>query len=76
VRVGFTEGSGDEKQARDFLRKTAALQKPKDQKQTRVEFFRPLARAGFGMKTIFSRFLKRGRCDDETLSTLEGVGDS
>ena len=63
------EGVSDEKQAREFLRKKR-LQKPKDQKQT-ARIFRQLARAGFGMKTIFT-ILKKWDVDDETLSTLEG----
>ena len=63
------EGVSDEKQARDFLRKKR-LEKPKDQKQT-ARIFRQLARAGFGMKTIFT-ILKNWDVDDETLSALEG----
>src|SRR5712675_380955 len=62
------EGVSDEKQAREFLRKKR-LQKPKDQKQT-ARIFRQLARAGFGMKTIFT-ILKKWDVDEETLSALE-----
>jgi regulatory protein len=63
------DGVSDERQARDFLRKKR-LRKPKDQKQT-ARIFRQLARAGFGMKTIFN-ILKKWDVDDETLSALEG----
>jgi regulatory protein len=63
------EGVSDEKQARAFLRKKR-LEKPKDQKQT-ARIFRQLARAGFGMKTIFT-ILKKWDVDEETLSALEG----
>jgi regulatory protein len=63
------EGVSDEKQAREFLRKKR-VEKPKDQKQT-ARIFRQLARAGFGMKTIFT-ILKKWDVDDETLSALEG----
>jgi len=63
------EGVSDEKQAREFLRKKR-LEKPKDQKQA-ARIFRQLARAGFGMKTIFT-ILKKWDVDDETLSALEG----
>jgi regulatory protein len=63
------EGVSDEKQARAFLRKKR-LAKPKDQKQT-ARIFRQLARAGFGMKTIFT-ILKKWDVDEETLSALEG----
>ena len=62
------EGVSDEKQAREFLRKKR-LEKPKDQKET-ARVFRQLARAGFGMKTIFN-ILKKWDVDDETLSALE-----
>ena len=62
------EGVSDEKQAREYLRKKR-LQKPKDQKQT-ARIFRQLARAGFGMKTIFT-ILKKWDVDEETLSALE-----
>ena len=62
------EGVTDEKQAREFLRKKR-LQKPKDQKET-ARVFRQLARAGFGMKTIFT-ILKKWDVDDEVLSALE-----
>ena len=62
------EGVADEKQAREYLRKKR-LQKPKDQKET-ARVFRQLARAGFGMKTIFT-ILKKWDVDDEILSTLE-----
>src|SRR5947209_1717834 len=63
------DGVSDEKQARDFLRKKR-LVKPKDQKET-ARIFRQLARAGFGMKTIFT-ILKKWDVDEETLSALEG----
>jgi regulatory protein len=63
------EGVSDEKQAREFLRKKR-LQKPKDQKET-ARIFRQLARAGFGMKTIFT-ILKKWDVDDDTLTALEG----
>src|SRR5580698_10602421 len=63
------EGVSDEKQARAFLRKKH-LEKPKDQKQT-ARIFRQLARAGFGMKTIFT-ILKKWDVDEETLGALEG----
>ncbi|MGA8341197.1 MAG: regulatory protein RecX [Candidatus Sulfotelmatobacter sp.] len=62
------EGVSDEKQAREFLRKKR-LEKPKDQKQT-ARIFRQLARAGFGMKTIFT-ILKKWDVDDDTLTALE-----
>src|SRR6266496_4968667 len=63
------EGLSEEKQARDFLRKKR-LEKPKNQKEM-ARVFRQLARAGFGMKTIFT-ILKKWDVDDETLSALEG----
>ncbi len=62
------DGVSDEKQAREFLRKKR-LAKPKDQKAT-ARVFRQLARAGFGMKTIFT-ILKKWDVDDETLGMLE-----
>ena len=62
------EGVNDEKQAREFLRKKR-LEKPKDQKET-ARVFRQLARAGFGMKTIFT-ILKKWDVDDDTLTALE-----
>jgi regulatory protein len=61
-------GVNEEKQAREYLRKKR-LEKPKDQKQT-ARIFRQLARAGFGMKTIFT-ILKKWDVDDETLGALE-----
>jgi regulatory protein len=61
-------GVNEEKQAREYLRKKR-LEKPKDQKQT-ARIFRQLARAGFGMKTIFT-ILKKWDVDEETLSALE-----
>jgi regulatory protein len=61
-------GVNEEKQARDYLRKKR-IDKPKDQKQA-ARIFRQLARAGFGMKTIFT-VLKKWDVDDETLSGLE-----
>ena len=63
------EGVSDEKQAREFLCKKR-MQKPTDQKQT-ARIFRQLARAGFGMKTIFT-ILKKWDVDEETLSAIEG----
>ncbi len=62
------DGVSDEKQARDFLRKKR-LVKPKDQKET-ARIFRQLARAGFGMKTIFT-ILKKWDVDDDMLTALE-----
>jgi regulatory protein len=62
------DGVNEEKQAREYLRKRR-LQKPKDQKQA-ARIFRQLARAGFGMKTIFS-ILKKWDVDEETLTALE-----
>jgi regulatory protein len=61
-------GVNEEKQAREYLRKKR-LEKPKDQRQT-ARIFRQLARAGFGMKTIFT-ILKKWDVDDETLGALE-----
>jgi|SRR5579862_942666 len=66
------EGVSDEKQAREFLRKKR-LEKPKDQKET-ARVFRQLARAGFGMKTIFT-ILKKWDVDDDTLTALESETD-
>lgn len=62
------EGTSEEKQARDHLRKKR-LQKPKDQKQA-ARIFRQLSRAGFRAKTILT-ILKKWDVDDETLSALE-----
>jgi regulatory protein len=62
-------GVSEEKQAREYLRKKRMV-KPKDQKET-ARIFRQLARAGFGMKTIFT-ILKKWDVDEETLSALEG----
>ena len=62
-------GVNEEKQAREYLRKKRMV-KPKDQKET-ARIFRQLARAGFGMKTIFT-ILKKWDVDEETLSALEG----
>ena len=62
------EGVSDERQAREFLRKKR-LEKPKDQKQT-ARIFRQLARAGFGMNTIFT-ILKKWDVDEDTLTALE-----
>jgi regulatory protein len=62
------DGVSDEKQARDFLRKKR-LEKPKDQKET-ARVFRQLARAGFGMKTIFT-ILKKWDVDEDMLTALE-----
>jgi len=66
------EGVNDEKQAREFLRKKR-LEKPKDQKAA-ARVFRQLARAGFGMKTIFT-ILKKWDVDDDTLTALEGEAE-
>jgi regulatory protein len=63
------DGVSEEKQAREYLRKKR-LVKPKDQKQA-ARIFRQLARAGFGMKTIFT-ILKKWDVDEETLGALEG----
>jgi regulatory protein len=68
VEAAF-DGVSEEKQAREYLRKKR-LEKPKDQKQA-ARIFRQLARAGFGMKTIF-KILKKWDVDDETLTALEG----
>jgi regulatory protein len=59
---------GEEKQARQYLRRKRLL-KPQDQKQA-ARVFRHLLRAGFGPKTIFS-ILKRWDVDEETLCALE-----
>jgi regulatory protein len=59
----------EEKQARAYLQRKR-LGKPRNQKET-ARVFRNLARAGFGMKTIFS-ILKKWDVDEETLSALEG----
>ena len=66
---GNVEIVGDEKQAREYL-KRKRLVKPKDQKQA-ARIFRQLTRAGFASKTIFT-ILKKWEVDDETLSALEG----
>lgn len=63
------DGVGDEKQAREYLRKKR-MEKPKDQKQT-ARIFRQLVRAGFGTKTIFT-ILKKWDVEDEVLTALEG----
>src|ERR1700683_3654382 len=62
------DGLSEEKQAREYLRRKRMV-KPKDQKAT-ARIFRQLARAGFGMKTIFV-ILKNWDVDEETLSALE-----
>jgi len=62
------EGVGEEKQAREYLRRKR-LVKPKDQKEA-ARVFRQLARGGFGTKTIFT-ILKRWNVDEETLTELE-----
>src|ERR1700733_4338364 len=62
------EGVNEEQQAREYLRRKRMV-KPKDQKAT-ARIFRQLARAGFGMKTIFV-ILKNWDVDEETLSALE-----
>jgi regulatory protein len=67
------EGVNEEKQARQYLRRKR-LEKPKDQKEA-ARVFRQLARAGFGMKTIFA-ILKKWDVDDETLSALENESES
>jgi regulatory protein len=59
----------EEKQARAYLRRKR-LGKPRNERET-ARVFRNLARAGFGMKTIFA-ILKKWDVDEETLSTLEG----
>jgi regulatory protein len=61
-------GVNEEKQAREYLRRKR-MEKPKDRKQA-ARVFRQLARAGFGMKTIFA-ILKKWDVDDETLTALE-----
>ena len=66
------EGIGEEKQAREYLRKKR-LEKPKDQKQA-ARVFRQLVRAGFGSKTIFT-ILKKWDVDDETLTALESESE-
>jgi regulatory protein len=63
------DGLGEEKQAREYLRKKR-MEKPKDQKQT-ARIFRQLVRAGFGTKTIFT-ILKKWDVEDEVLTALEG----
>ncbi len=72
VKAAF-ENVNEEKQAREYLRKKR-LEKPKDQKET-ARIFRQLARAGFGMKTIFA-ILKKWDVDDETLTALEGESEA
>ena len=59
---------GDEKQARDFMRRKH-LKKPENQKQA-ARIFRQLTRAGFASKTIF-KILKKWDVDEETLTALE-----
>ena len=59
----------EEKQARAYLQRKR-LSKPRNEKET-ARIFRNLARAGFGMKTIFA-ILKKWDVDEETLSALEG----
>ncbi len=59
----------EEKQARAYLQRKR-LGKPRNEKET-ARVFRNLARAGFGMKTIFA-ILKKWDVDEETLSALEG----
>jgi len=72
VETAFEEVN-EEKQAREYLRKKR-LEKPKDQKQA-ARIFRQLMRAGFRMKTIFV-ILKKWDVDDDTLTALEGEGES
>jgi len=67
------DGVSEEKLAREYLRKKR-MEKPKDQKET-ARIFRHMVRAGFGSKTIFS-ILKKWDVDDETLTALEGEGES
>jgi len=67
------DGVSEEKLAREYLRKKR-MEKPKDQKET-ARIFRHMVRAGFGSKTIFS-ILKKWDVDDETLTALEGKGES
>jgi regulatory protein len=64
-------GVSEEKQAREYLRKKR-MQKPKDQKEA-ARIFRQLARAGFGMKTIFT-ILKKWDVDEEILTSMEEEG--
>ena len=59
----------EEKQARAYLQRKR-LGKPRNEKES-ARIFRNLARAGFGMKTIFA-ILKKWDVDEETLSALEG----
>jgi regulatory protein len=59
----------EEKQARAYLQRKR-LGKPRNEKET-ARVFRNLARAGFGMRTIFA-ILKKWDVDEETLSALEG----
>jgi len=66
------EGVGEEKQARDFLRKKR-LSKPNNQKEA-ARVFRQLARAGFGTRTIFA-ILKKWDVEDDLLSLLEDESD-
>ena len=63
------EEVGDEKQAREYLRRKR-LRKPANQKET-ARIFRNLMRAGFGAKTIFT-ILKKWDVDEEVLTALEG----
>lgn len=58
----------EEKQARVYLQRKR-LGKPRNEKET-ARIFRNLARAGFGMKTIFA-ILKKWDVDEETLTSLE-----
>jgi regulatory protein len=66
-------GVNEEKQAREYLKKKR-LEKPRDQKQA-ARIFRQLARAGFGVKTVFT-ILKKWDVDDETLNALEEESES
>lgn len=67
VNAAF-EDVNEEKQAREYLRKKR-LERPQGEKQV-ARIFRQLARAGFGMKTVFA-ILKKWDVDDQTLTALE-----
>src|SRR5258708_15826282 len=58
----------DEKQARDYLRRKRT-KKPQNQTEA-ARIFRPLMRAGFGAKTIFT-ILKKWDVDEEVLAAFE-----
>jgi regulatory protein len=67
VEAAFADVN-EEKQAREYLRRKR-LTKPKDQRAT-ARVFRQLARAGFGMNSIFS-ILRKWDVDEGILSQLE-----